>query len=1020
MKRYIHIIFSLILSFSAADSVAQTLPSSGTWNGTTITGNVTVDLTGDINLTGQIRINDNCTLTINNNTGKVITIHDNVPSTAGQKRMFYVTAGNASTGLTPGGKLVINGARVEGGSRVGQIVLDGGAGFEWNESTYKLEHSANSAKRAMPGAAICSYGILELSDVTFQNMEFGEPKGDDECFGAIALFPFGRLYNNYQGPTTLNHCTFHKLKGYFGPAIIVCSHDKILDKDPERSLIKIDNTVFRNCHVVRRSGDWNSGVIRFRGECCSSLKMTSCQIVDNYAEGNCAGLFWNAMGHDDTKCELDGCLFDGNWSEHSGGGLRIEGTTYFVNNVTTVTNNISGNIGGGIHFRGYAFGDSDVIHTINVDFNQNLLIKNNRAKDGGGIGIEIPSECSMATGSTFNFNINGAVIDNNTAELKNDDSQGHGGGVFITNLCTTHEYTINFNLTRGSISHNTALYGGALHLSKVNIKAAEGADNVVDMNYNDAILNGDGTYGGDGGGIYLQEGTVNLNVVNLQQNTAEVNGAGIYQSKGSITLKDVNIKGNTASMNGGGVYLSSGTFTLNTAALADNYATQNGGGVYMDSGEMFLNDGNVMTNTAMRNGGGVYMASGRMTLNNASVIGNKANVTGNLDNTYATGCGGGIYMQSGAFSMTSGEISRNTSRTSGGGIYIYNDGASKNVAFSGGRIHSNVSFAGGGIAVNKNVVLTVSNSTFERNRATNGGGILVTGGASMTYSDGLIRNNQADGVGTGSTAYGKTVFENAGIGGGIYVGHNSSLNFSIGGTSPFGVYGNLASTGADDVFASGQSTNITLPKVISMTLQDFKVPVPANSLNWLEDYVKGDTSYEKGLKKMGTVYTSPASVHRYQESLVTDGLNIYSLREEDWTGGFNNKYLCLALGYPLIRITIKKTGLKDDENAIFKISHHDGSVFKEFMKVILNAPADNDPAKVVSKQISLVEGTWKVEEMTGWSWSYTTTSPADTETGRTLRVDSTAEEKVFEFTNVHKGDSYVHLHSEATVLNILE
>jgi hypothetical protein len=143
------------------------------------------------------------------------------------------------------------------------------------------------------------------------------------------------------------------------------------------------------------------------------------------------------------------------------------------------------------------------------------------------------------------------------------------------------------------------------------------------------------------GGAMLNHGSLTLNGVTVQNNTAQGNtgadaaGGGIYSS-GSLTVQNCTIQNNQAlggagdlggpggSAFGGGLYISGGTATLTSVNVSSNTARGGDGGM----GGCVSNSG-IERNTpggAGGNGlgGGLYVAAGTIDLHNDTVSGNTA------------------------------------------------------------------------------------------------------------------------------------------------------------------------------------------------------------------------------------------------------------------------------------------------------------------------------------------------------------------------------------------------------------
>lgn len=127
------------------------LSTSGEWTATTITNSETVNLTGDVTVSGTITINSGCKLTINNDTGRTLRI----TPTAKMDYLFSVNSG---------GELVING-NAKGSSAINYngIIIDGGASLTWNN--YNLSGSESYIRRV-----IHAYGNFDVKNVTIENL----------------------------------------------------------------------------------------------------------------------------------------------------------------------------------------------------------------------------------------------------------------------------------------------------------------------------------------------------------------------------------------------------------------------------------------------------------------------------------------------------------------------------------------------------------------------------------------------------------------------------------------------------------------------------------------------------------------------------------------------------------------------------------------------------------------------------------------------------------------------------------
>lgn len=391
------------------------------------------------------------------------------------------------------------------------------------------------------------------------------------------------------------------------------------------------------------------------------------------------------------------------------------------------------------------------------------------------------------------------------------------------------------------------------------------------------------------------------------------------------------------------------------------------------------------------NGGGVYLNGGNVTISNGDIT----------DNTASNGNGGGICMEDGTFTISDGTISANSSAGYGGGLYVYTAETGKTASFEGGTINGNTSKYGGGVCVDGSISLSINGVTITGNTAVNGGGIALLNKAKMSFGEGAIRFNNADDIDVNtnfSTAYQKGITYVTGIGGGAFLDSGTWLDFNYtkktGDTEKtLGFYGNIASKGADDIFANGSETTVILPDVWSMKLTDFEDA--AGTLNWVEDYIQDDTEYSNGTNKKSA--TDQVLRYRYAVANLKATPKVIKSDFDE----IKNKYICLALGYRVVYATITKIGLKKGESSIFKIYSKDddssSSSENPFATILLTGTSNDGAA--VSKEFAITTGEWIVKE-TAWSWAYT---PDKAEQNLTVLDESSDKNKVT-FTNTLKEE----------------
>ena len=271
----------------------------------------------------------------------------------------------------------------------------------------------------------------------------------------------------------------------------------------------------------------------------------------------------------------------------------------------------------------------------------------------------------------------------------------------------------------------------------------------------------------------------------------------------------------------------------------------------------------------------------------------------------------------------------------------------------------------------------------------------------MNYNNGLIRYNKAI-ARSGQTKPSSMYWQNHcgasddvrpeihGVGGGLLVSTNGQVNFV--GTESFGIYGNTAEYGGDDILANGDRTKITLPDVTKMKLTDFSMIVPQSSLFWAQDYIEKDNNYSH----CPNVYYDNNNIERYT-TRIAKYASIGEIAPGTYGPGSNKdsdkNYVSVTLGYQYVFIDVIKKGLKAGETALIDIYQGSNVSGDPYMRISLTG---KDGASEIKRKVALYAGEWTVVE-NGWSWTYQ--AKAST-IKRTLTKNSSAADKTFTFENV--------------------
>ena len=354
-----------------------------------------------------------------------------------------------------------------------------------------------------------------------------------------------------------------------------------------------------------------------------------------------------------------------------------------------------------------------------------------------------------------------------------------GGGVYL--------YSGTLNLNGGDAGSNLAK-GGAFGYS--------GNLGFYYFGFTSAVAGGTSGHS-DGGGIFVNSGSLTMGNMTLSLNVADYGGALGISKAGSVKATSVQISANVANY-GGGV-LNYGTFALNAGDIGGNSAafaggiynakkatvdltsagifnnkaySGSGGGIENLSGTVKIVSCTISGNTAFTRGGGIYTNQGVLTITGVNeVTSNTVQATG-TGSSVTVGFGGGIEIEAGTATITGATVSSNNSEF-GGGIFIFNG----SVTISNDTISGNGALIGGGIhnGVHNTGTVLISNAMITGNTAGNiGGGINNRGPLTITGStiSGNVAGNDGGGIyniGTISIDSLQLTSNTAGLeGGGIY------------------------------------------------------------------------------------------------------------------------------------------------------------------------------------------------------------------------------------------------------------
>lgn len=374
--------------------------------------------------------------------------------------------------------------------------------------------------------------------------------------------------------------------------------------------------------------------------------------------------------------------------------------------------------------------------------------------EGAKLTIMDSSDSIQDTESTVTGNLYGnkAKLENDTLTYYITESTPTGTGTTETLVKHTVPLTGAGKILCQEASEQVILVKGTLELQSGVLQNTGGKHIfTVDrgtLDINGGYIVGGGSDGTPGGGIYVDNGTVNIQ------------GGVIAANRGS---------------SGGGIFFQNGTLNISGGAVAGNEVinghSDNGGGIYVNSGTLNLSGGYVTNN---------YKECGCNDCRN------------DVNNTHG---GGGIALaNSSVMNMTGGYVTGNYSGLAGGGIYAGFFGHNVGFTMSGGTIAGNCAELGEGgglrIAGGTNGVIQATNKVYITNNITNsnndwgGGGIFVQEKGNLSIMNALITGNTAGGFGggVGACPTGETLIVNK-DGAAIYGNEASGTNMSGGGNN---------------------------------------------------------------------------------------------------------------------------------------------------------------------------------------------------------------------------------------------
>jgi hypothetical protein len=284
------------------------------------------------------------------------------------------------------------------------------------------------------------------------------------------------------------------------------------------------------------------------------------------------------------RTTLVGTSLTRNRSGTEGGGLNnLKGTVTIQNG--TIENNTALNGGGGLRNGGgtvtlvdsvvrgnESTGTSDIArggglanHAYPTDATLSVTggtIEDNSTHGIGGAGIDN----AAVTDRVATLQVTGATIRNNRAN-GGDHTEGLGGGIQNSLFRGVVQATARVTLTRTVLTGNTAVNGGGIS-SGLDVPGTY----LLDLALSQGEISGNTAAGngfqmGNGGGLYLVNGSTSVANTTLSGNVASGKGSDVSGLGGGVM---------NAGLSGG-----TGSLVLSAVTLASNRASNRGGGLFM-------------------------------------------------------------------------------------------------------------------------------------------------------------------------------------------------------------------------------------------------------------------------------------------------------------------------------------------------------------------------------------------------------------------------------------------------------
>jgi len=660
-----------------------------------------------------------------------------------------------------------------------------------NEGELTIDNSSFTSNNALNDAAGAIYnnaGVLTITNSTFTDNRSGGSG-------------YGGAISNFLGELAIDHSNFIANFADNGSGGSIYNYGQLNYTDPitgnninEIITSTINNSTFENNHAFQDGGAIYND--------CGAINLDNVTFIGNHADNGGGGAIYNSgiLSNTDPNTgnsinesitfTIQNSTFENNHSLVDGGAIYNDRGTLNISDSTFTGNRSEFSQGGAIYNSGILSNiDPNTGNSINESITftiQNSTFENNHSLIGGGAI----------------YNDNGTLNIDNVIFRGNYSETAYGGAIYSYGILAntypasgdTSLQSIPSTIQNSTFENNHSLMdGGAIHnyCGTLNIVDSSFTGNYSESHSGGAIGNygvlgnydtntGYSTYesiistiqnstfednhsGADGGAIYNDSGTLNIDNVIFRGNYSENGSGGAIYNYGALSNTDPNtgysiitsitstiqnstFENNHSGADGGAIYNDSGTLNISDSTFTENYSESGQGGAISNSGGALNISGSTFTgNYSAIGGGGAINNSGisaRIDPNtgysiNESITSTIQNST--FDTNHAVNDGGAIYNYGGTLNINDSTFTGNYSESgSGGAISIYGILANTD---------SNT-----GYSIITSITPTIQNSTFQNNHSVYYGGAIFNGSGILNIDNVTFRGNNSE-SGSGGAIY---------------------------------------------------------------------------------------------------------------------------------------------------------------------------------------------------------------------------------------------------------------------------